>query len=75
MVASPTYKQIQQHVSQELGVAPSSVKTCWIAEVKRELGLSSHRAPNAGQGRGAPPCPPRYRDAIRRFILPAQRTP
>ena len=74
MAARPTYQQIQQHVSRQLDVAPSSVKTCWIAEVKRELGLTRHRAPNAGQGRGAPPCPPRYRDAIRRFISQGQGT-
>ncbi len=74
MAATPTYRQIQEHVSQELGVAPGSVKTCWIAEVKRELGLASRSAHNAGQGRGAPPCPPRYRDAIRRFISRTQST-
>ena len=74
MAAIPTYSQIQEHVSQQLGVAFGSVKTCWIAEVKRELGLTGRSAHNAGQGRGAPPCPPRYRDAIRWFISEAQRT-
>ena len=63
-----TYAEIQRYVSQELNVQPDSVKTCWIAEVKRELGLTKGTAPNAGQGRGAPPCPPRYRDAIKRCI-------
>ena len=63
-----TYREIQHSASQELGVKPSSVKTCWIAAVKRELGLTKGRAPNAGKGRGAPPCPPRYRDAIVRCI-------
>ena len=72
MAATPTYKQIQQHVSQQLGVAPGSVKTCWIAEVKRELKLTGHRAHNADHGQGAPPCPPRYRDAIRRFVSRTQ---
>ena len=62
------YKQIQNRVARELGVQPSSVKTCWIAEVKRELGLTQRRASNAGQGQGAPPCPPRYRRAIERCI-------
>ena len=33
-----TYKEIQRYVFRELGVQPSSVKTCWIAEVKREFG-------------------------------------
>ena len=63
-----TYGQVQRCASQALGVRPSSVKTCWIAEVKRGYGLTERRAPNAGQGRSAPPCPPRYRDAIRRCI-------
>ena len=64
----PTYKRLQACVSEDLGVKPSSVKTCWIAEVKRELGLTGGRASNAGQGKGAPPCPPRYRLAIERRI-------
>ena len=33
-----TYKQVQNCVAKEFDVKPSSVKTCWIAEVKRELG-------------------------------------
>ena len=64
----PTYKQLQSCVSEELGVKPSSVKTCWIAQVKRELGLAGQRAPNAVQGKGAPPCPSRYRLVIERCI-------
>ena len=63
-----TYKQVQDCVAQELGVQPSSVSTCWIAEVKREHGLTQRQAPNAVQGRGARPCPPRYRCAIERCI-------
>ena len=66
--AIPTYKQIQLCASQALGVKPSSVKTCWIAEVKRALDLAGERAPNAGRGNGAPPCPPRYRVAIERCV-------
>ena len=62
------YEEIQNYVARELDVQPSSVKTCWIAEVKRELGLTQRRASNAGQGRGAPPCPPRYRNTIERCI-------
>ena len=66
MISVPTYKQLQTCVSEQLGVKPSSVKTCWIAQVKRDLGLVGQRAPNAGRGQGAPPCPPRYRLAIER---------
>ena len=59
----PTYKQITECVRRQTG---RTVKTCWIAEVKREMGLTTRRAWNQGQGRGAPPCPARYKDAIRR---------
>ena len=62
----PTYKQIQVSVRQSVGV---TVKTCWIAEVKREMGLTRGPAPNRGQGEGAPPCPQHYKDAIRRCML------
>lgn len=68
MTSAPTYRQLQTRVSEELGVRPSSVKTCWIAQVKRELGLTGRRAPNAGQGNGASQCPPRYRRAIERCL-------
>ena len=63
-----TYKDIQRSTARMIGVRPSSVKTCWIAEVKRELGLTRGAAPNAAQGQGAPPCPPKYKDAIRRAL-------
>ena len=63
-----TYRDVQQCAARELGVKPASVKTCWIAEVKREHGLTKGPAPNGGQGRGAPPCPPRYRNAIMRCL-------
>jgi len=68
MTQVPTYKQLQNCVSEELGVMPSSVKTCWIAQVKRDLGIAGRRAPNSGQGKGAPPCPSRYRLVIERCI-------
>lgn len=72
MASVPTYKQLQTCVSEQLGVQPSSVKTCWIAQVKRDLGLAGQRAPNAGRGQGAPPCPPCYRLAIERCIQSAK---
>ena len=65
-MAVPTYKQIQASVRLSNGI---SVKTCWIAEVKREMGLTRGPAPNRGQGTGAPPCPKDYRVAIKRCIL------
>ena len=63
-----TYRQARDHVAADLGWKPSSVKTCWIAEVKLEFGLTRRWAPNAGQGRGAPPCPSRYRRAIASYL-------
>ena len=63
-----TYEEIQQRASLELEVTKSSVKTCWIAEIKREFGLTRGPAPNRGKGRGAPPCPPRYRTVLRSVL-------
>ena len=62
----PTYKQIAECVRRRTG---RTVKTCWIAEVKRELGLTARSAWNRGLGAGAPPCPPRYKDAIQHCLL------
>ena len=45
----------------------ASIKTCWIAWVKRELGLTRGRAPN-NLGNIVPPPPPAVRQAIRDFI-------
>ena len=61
----PTYQEIIECVRLETG---QMVKTCWIAEVKRELGLTAKAAWNRGQGKGAPPCPERYKEAIRRCL-------
>ena len=58
----PTYQQIAEGVRRRTG---RTVRTCWIAEVKGELGLTTRVAWNRGVGRGAPPCPDRYREAIR----------
>ena len=61
-----TYKQIMECVRRRTG---RTVKTCWIAEVKRELGLTARVAWNRGQGTGTPPSPPRYKEAIRHCLL------
>jgi hypothetical protein len=39
----PTYRQIQERVRRTHGFVP---KTCWIAHVKAELGLTGRPAPN-----------------------------
>ena len=61
----PTYQQIAECVRHRTG---RSVRTCWIAEVKRELGLTTRVAWNRGQGRGAPPCPDLYKEAVRHCL-------
>lgn len=63
-----TYKDVQREAAKVLSVRPNSVKTCWIAEVKRELGITRGAARNSGQGKGAPPCPPKYKEVIRRIL-------
>ncbi|HKF51404.1 MAG TPA: hypothetical protein VKB26_03765 [Candidatus Acidoferrales bacterium] len=63
-----TYKEIQRAVGQVLSVRPSSVKTCWIADVKREMGLTRGIAPNTGQGVGAPTCPEKYKREIKKVL-------
>lgn len=67
-----TYKEVQCRAAPILRVKPTSVKTCWIAEIKRNLGIPVGRAWNSGQGRGAPLCPDRYKPVIR-AILQGQR--
>ena len=61
----PTYREIIECVRRRTG---RTVKTCWIAEVKRELGLTTRVAWNRGQGRGAPACPAVYKEKIRRCL-------
>ena len=58
----PTYKQVAECVQRRIG---RTVRSCWIAEVKRETGLTKNAAWNRGQGKGAPPCPDAYKEAIR----------
>ena len=45
----------------------ASIRTCWIALVKRELGLTRGRAPN-NLGNLVPPPPLSVRKAIKDFI-------
>jgi len=49
-------------------LSPNSIKTCWIAEVKRSLGFPMRRAWNSGRGQGAPPCPAHIRPVIERVL-------
>ena len=57
-----TYKQIQTYVREHDG---SSVKTCWIAHVKADHGLTSRIAHNrASNCQRTHPCPKGRRPAI-----------
>jgi hypothetical protein len=58
----PTYKQIQARVRAQTGRTP---KTCWIAHVKADEGLTTRSAPNrisASERRH--PCPSNMRQPI-----------
>jgi hypothetical protein len=57
-----TYLQIQEHVEKANGFVP---KTCWIADVKNQYGLTKRVAPNRQSLlRRKHPCPAVRRDAI-----------
>ena len=68
----PTYKRIQEYVQEKYGF---KVHTAYIAEVKRMVGLDTHKAPNAVEQRKHEyhPCPPEkveaIKDALRHFGL------
>lgn len=49
-----TYKQIQNWVKQQYGYVP---KTCWIADVKNQVGLPMRKAPNRQGMVRVFPCP------------------
>jgi len=62
------YKESQLIASEKTGLKPSSIRTCWIAEVKREKGLTRGHAHNYGKGKGAPPCPKHIKKVLREII-------
>jgi len=58
----PTYKQIQEHVRRTRGFVP---KTCWIAHVLAEHGLTKRQAINRlNPERREHPCPEHRRSDI-----------
>ena len=61
-----TYREVQKHVRLQSGFVP---KTCWIAHVKSDYGLTTRQAPNRHdpQQRVAP-CPANKRAAIERAL-------
>jgi len=59
---SPTYAEIAKEVERIGGFVP---KTCWIAHVKSDLGLTTRTAPNRIDPRHRKhPCPPEKRPVI-----------
>jgi hypothetical protein len=57
-----TYKHIQEHVREQMGRVP---KTCWIAHVMADEGLTTRTAPNRfNQTKRQNPCPPAKRPSI-----------
>lgn len=65
MKSAPTYAEIQQWIRDQYGY---TVKTCWIADVKRSLGYPMWRSWNSNGGRPANPCPGAKRAAIKAAI-------
>ncbi len=58
----PTYKQIQRFTKERYGF---KVKTCWIAHVKSDWGLTTRIAPNRqDRARRIKVCPAHQRPAI-----------
>ena len=60
-----TYAEIQNFVAEHDGFVP---KSCWIADVKEELGLPVRRAWNRRGDRREVPCPAAKREAISRAL-------
>jgi len=57
-----TYAQIQEYVKKVDGFTP---KTCWIADIKNDYGLTKHVAPNrVSLSERKYSCPADKRDAI-----------
>jgi len=56
-----TYQQIQEYVRRKYGFQP---KTCWIADVKEQVGLPVRRAWNRFDDERQVPCPEEKVDAI-----------
>jgi hypothetical protein len=65
-----TYKQLQGRVRGQVGRVP---KTCWIAHVMADEGLTTRTAPNRISDERQNPCPPEMRpaimDALRHFEM------
>ena len=62
-----TYKDIQEYVKKNYGI---SIKTCWIADVKRAHGLTKRTSPNRIDSNSvAYPCPSEHRKKIENALM------
>ena len=66
-----TYRTTQRMVKEQSGFVP---KTCWIADVKEQLGFPVRRAHNRVTHDRSNPCPPERRAAIGRAIKALNQT-
>lgn len=65
-IKMPTYKQIQNYVKEKYGFIP---KTCWIADLKSQYGLTTKVAYNRKGKKRVHPCP----ESKKKFIISAFR--
>jgi len=49
-----TYKEIQKYIKEKYGFIP---KTCWIADIKNQYGLTTRVSPNRKSEKRLHPCP------------------
>ena len=62
-----TYREIQQKVRESKGFVP---KTCWIAHILSDSGLTKRRAPNRMHpSERVHPCPTHRRAAIEQVLV------
>ncbi|MDR2194110.1 MAG: hypothetical protein LBP19_06550 [Treponema sp.] len=61
----PTYKAVIEWVKKNKGY---TVKTCWIAHVKEQMGYPMREAPNRNGLKRVNPCPPSKADGIQEAL-------
>ncbi len=66
-----TYKAIQNYIKEKYNC---SVKTCWIADMKEQFGITTRKAPNRiSETQRVHPCPSEHKqkieDAFRYFNM------
>jgi hypothetical protein len=64
-----SYDQIKNLAAEDAGVAPGTIKTCFVAHVKHALGYPMEAAYNRKNEERSQPCPPRYRPSIAKAVV------